>query len=97
MEHESLTRNDLIRLLGRPIGFDEDEDESSESTDDVSAEDEAAAASEGPAGLTDDTSGSDDDVSSETIDEKLVEQQDLGTVDEAIMNQAKKEISEGEA
>ena len=97
MEHESLTRNDLIRLLGRPVGFDEDEDESSESTDDVSAEDEAAAASEGPAGLTDGTSGSDDDVSSETIDEKLVEQQDLGTVDEAIMNQAKKEISEGEA
>ena len=99
MEHESLTRDDLIRLLGKPAGFEEDEEEASESTDDTSAKDEATAASEGPAGLADEAPGGDDDVSleSETIDEKLVEQQDLGTIDEAVMNQAKKEISEGEA
>lgn len=100
MEHESLTRDDLIRLLGKPPGFEEDEEEEgSESSSDVNAEDEATAASEGPAGLADESSTSNDDVSleSETIDEKLVEPQDLGTVDEAVMNQARKEISEGEA
>lgn len=90
MEHESLTREDLIRLLGKPPGFDDD-DESSDENEDSSgtASDQEDATPE--AGRNDEGDGSAED---KTSDGKTV---DHGAVDETVMNQARKEINEGDS
>jgi cell division protease FtsH len=93
MEHEVLNRDDLMRLLGKPAGYEE-RDESEE-------QDEAEAgleSVEGPAGLSDESSDEEDvSIESETIDEKLADQNELGTVDEKLLNQANRQLREGDS
>ena len=93
MEHEVLNRDDLFRLLGKPAGYEEKDE--SEEQDEVEDEMESV---EGPAGLPD-ASSDDEDVSieSETIDEKMADQNELGTVDETLLNQANRQLREGDS
>ena len=96
MEHESLNRDDLIRLLGQSAGFDEDQE--SDESDDSEGGSESF---EGPAGLpdsddVDDVSDDDVSIESETLDEKMADQNELGTVDETLFKQANRQLREGE-